>query len=84
MHAIIDGPRRWRHPLCQWAARPVCRIGAAVGVVGRQDPARRDDANQTFPHEFYLDASAQVKSAPRNTTMPSGRSQGHGAPRQVK
>lgn len=45
------------------------RLGVAVkmfgvggGIAGIHDPAIRDYANQVFNQEFYLDASAQVKS----------------------
>ncbi len=43
-------------------------FGVGGGIAGIQDPAIRDDANQTFNHEFYLDASAQVKSAKETAT----------------
>jgi len=38
-------------------------FGVGGGIAGIQDPAIREDANQTFNKEFYLDASAEVKSA---------------------
>jgi dihydrolipoamide dehydrogenase len=37
-------------------------FGVGGGIAGIHDPAIRDYANQTFNEEFYLDASAQVKS----------------------
>ncbi|MDD2881313.1 MAG: dihydrolipoyl dehydrogenase [Rhodoferax sp.] len=43
-------------------------FGVGGGIAGIQDPAIRDYANQTFNHEFYLDASAQVKSVKETAT----------------
>ena len=43
-------------------------FGVGGGVVGIRDPAIRDYANQTFNEEFYLDASAQVKSVSESAT----------------
>ena len=37
-------------------------FGVGGGIAGIHDPAIRDYANQAFNKEFYLDASAQVKS----------------------
>jgi dihydrolipoamide dehydrogenase len=37
-------------------------FGVGGGIAGIHDPEIRDYANQTFNEEFYLDASAQVKS----------------------
>lgn len=37
-------------------------FGARGGIAGLHDPEIRDYANTTFNEEFYLDASAQVKS----------------------
>ncbi|MDO8319430.1 dihydrolipoyl dehydrogenase [Rhodoferax sp.] len=36
-------------------------FGVGGGIASIQDPVIREDANQAFNHEFYLDASAQVK-----------------------
>ncbi|MCK9380790.1 MAG: dihydrolipoyl dehydrogenase [Sulfuritalea sp.] len=38
-------------------------FGVGGGIAGIRDPAIRDYANQAFNEEFYLDASAEVKSA---------------------
>jgi len=50
-------------------AQAMSRLGVSVkvfgvggGIAGIHDPALRDYANKTFNDEFYLDASAQVKS----------------------
>lgn len=43
-------------------------FGVGGGIVGIRDPAIRDYANQTFNEEFYLDASAQVKSVSESAT----------------
>ena len=37
-------------------------FGVGGGIAGIRDPAIRDYANKVFNEEFYLDASAQVKS----------------------
>jgi dihydrolipoamide dehydrogenase len=51
------------------------RLGVAVkmfgvggGIAGIHDPAIRDYANRAFNQEFYLDASAQVKSVSESAT----------------
>lgn len=41
---------------------PVKMFGVGGGIAGIQDPEIRDYANHAFNEEFYLDASAQVKS----------------------
>lgn len=43
-------------------------FGVGSGIAGIHDPAIRDYANQTFNDEFYLDASAQVKSVKETAT----------------
>jgi dihydrolipoamide dehydrogenase len=43
-------------------------FGVRGGIAGIRDPAIRDYANQAFNKEFYLDASAQVKSANESAT----------------
>jgi len=43
-------------------------FGVGGGIAGIHDPAIRDYANQTFNGEFYLDASAQVKSVKETAT----------------
>jgi dihydrolipoamide dehydrogenase len=43
-------------------------FGVGGGIAGIHDPAIRDYANQTFNEEFYLDASAQVKSVSESAT----------------
>ncbi|MDD5176359.1 MAG: dihydrolipoyl dehydrogenase [Sterolibacterium sp.] len=37
-------------------------FGVGGGIAGIRDPAIRDYANQTYNEEFYLDATAQVRS----------------------
>lgn len=56
-------------------AQAMSRLGAHVkvfgvggGIAGIHDPAIRDYANQIFNDEFYLDASAQVKSVTETAT----------------
>jgi dihydrolipoamide dehydrogenase len=53
----------------------MCRLGVSVkmfgvggGIAGIHDPAIRDYANKAFNEEFYLDASAQVKSVNESAT----------------
>ncbi|MCX7173349.1 MAG: dihydrolipoyl dehydrogenase [Proteobacteria bacterium] len=43
-------------------------FGVGGGIAGIRDPAIRDYANQAFNEEFYLDASAQVKSVSETAT----------------
>lgn len=43
-------------------------FGVRGGIAGIRDPAIRDYADKTFNAEFYLDASAQVKSVKESTT----------------
>ena len=43
-------------------------FGVGGGIAAIQDPAIRDYANTTFNGEFYLDASAQVKSVNETAT----------------
>lgn len=43
-------------------------FGVGGGIAGIHDPAIRDYANQTFNDEFYLDASAQMKSVKETAT----------------
>ena len=43
-------------------------FGVGGGIAAIQDPAIRDYANKTFNGEFYLDASAQVKSVRETAT----------------
>jgi dihydrolipoamide dehydrogenase len=43
-------------------------FGVGGGIAGIHDPAIRDYANQLFNDEFYLDASAQVKSVTETAT----------------
>ncbi|WP_114973410.1 dihydrolipoyl dehydrogenase [Rhodoferax ferrireducens] len=43
-------------------------FGVGGGIAAIQDPAIRDYANQTFNDEFYLDASAEVKSVQESAT----------------
>ncbi|MDD5334953.1 MAG: dihydrolipoyl dehydrogenase [Rhodoferax sp.] len=43
-------------------------FGVGGGIAGIHDPAIRDYANQVFNQEFYLDASAQVKSVIESTS----------------
>ncbi len=43
-------------------------FGVGGGIAGIHDPAIRDYANQAFNQEFYLDASAQVKSVIESAT----------------
>ena len=43
-------------------------FGVGGGIAGIHDPAIRDYANQIFNEEFYLDASAQVKSVKETAT----------------
>ncbi len=43
-------------------------FGVGGGIAGIRDPAIRDYANTTFNEEFYLDASAQVKSVKETAT----------------
>ncbi|NDP38402.1 MAG: dihydrolipoyl dehydrogenase [Rhodoferax sp.] len=43
-------------------------FGVGGGIAGIRDPAVRDYANKVFNEEFYLDASAQVKSVKETAT----------------
>ncbi|MHB8949092.1 MAG: dihydrolipoyl dehydrogenase [Rhodoferax sp.] len=43
-------------------------FGVGGGIAGIQDPAIRDYANTLFNDEFYLDASAEVKSVKESAT----------------
>jgi dihydrolipoamide dehydrogenase len=43
-------------------------FGVGGGVAGIHDPAMRDYANTAFNEEFYLDASAEVKSVKETAT----------------
>ncbi|MBK8120041.1 MAG: dihydrolipoyl dehydrogenase [Sulfuritalea sp.] len=43
-------------------------FGVGGGIAGIHDPEIRDYANQAFNDEFYLDASAQVKSVSESAT----------------
>jgi dihydrolipoamide dehydrogenase len=43
-------------------------FGVGGGIAGIHDAAIRDYANKVFNEEFYLDASAQVKSVKESTT----------------
>jgi len=43
-------------------------FGVGGGIAGIRDPEIRDYANQTFNEEFYLDASAQLKSVSESAT----------------
>ena len=62
-------------PLGMELAQAMSRLGVKVkvfgvggGIAGIQDPAMRDYANQVFNQEFYLDASAEVKSVKETAT----------------
>jgi len=62
-------------PLGMELGQAMSRLGVSIkmfgvggGVAGIRDPAIRDYANTTFNDEFYLDASAQVKSATDTAT----------------
>ena len=62
-------------PLGMELAQAMSRLGVKVkvfgiggGIAGIQDPAIRDYANAAFNEEFYLDASAEVKSARETAT----------------
>ena len=60
----VFGPGVLGLELAQAMSRLGVRVkvfGVGGGIASIQDPAIREDANQTFNHEFYLDASAQVK-----------------------
>jgi len=62
----VFGPGVLGLELAQAMSRLGVRVrvfGVGGGIAGIQDPAIRDYANQTFNKEFYLDASAEVKSA---------------------
>jgi dihydrolipoamide dehydrogenase len=43
-------------------------FGVGGGIAGIHDPAIRDCANRVFNEEFYLDASAEVKSVSESAT----------------
>lgn len=62
-------------PLGMELAQAMSRLGVKVKMFGiggaiaaLQDPAIRDYANATFNDEFYLDASAEVKSVKESAT----------------
>lgn len=62
----VFGPGALGMELAQAMSRLGVKVkvfGVGGGIAGLQDPAIRDYANATFNDEFYLDASAQVKSA---------------------
>lgn len=61
----VFGPGVLGLELAQAMSRLGVRVkvfGVGGGLAGIHDPAMRDYANQLFNKEFYLDASAQVKS----------------------
>jgi dihydrolipoamide dehydrogenase len=67
----VFGPGVLGLELAQAMSRLGVRVkvfGVGGGVAGIQDPAIRAYANQTFNKEFYLDASAQVKSVRATAT----------------
>jgi dihydrolipoamide dehydrogenase len=60
----VFGPGVLGLELAQAMSRLGVRVkvfGVGGGIAGIQDPAIREDANQTFNKEFYLDASARVE-----------------------
>ncbi|MDP3190673.1 dihydrolipoyl dehydrogenase [Rhodoferax sp.] len=67
----VFGPGVLGLELAQAMSRLGVRVkvfGVGGGIAGIQDPAIREDANQTFNKEFYLDASARVEFVRETTT----------------
>ena len=67
----VFGPGVLGLELAQAMSRLGVRVkvfGVGGGIAGIQDLAIRDYANQTFNNEFYLDASAEVKSVTETVT----------------
>lgn len=67
----VFGPGVLGLELAQAMSRLGVRVkvfGVGGGIAGIHDPAIRDYANQTFNDEFYLDASAQMKSVKETAT----------------
>lgn len=68
---VVFGPGVLGLELAQAMSRLGVQVkvfGVGGGIAGIQDPAIRDYADQTFNKEFYLDASAQVKSVTETAT----------------
>jgi len=67
----VFGPGVLGLELAQAMSRLGVRVkvfGVGGGIASIQDPAIREVANQTFNQEFYLDASAEVKSVTETAT----------------